>query len=170
MFVRMLYFDPGFMGWVFKFIVLFVAFSKNISPSAERGMKTEERKEGGWRKRRRRSDDAYVNPRREAAGIGRCFVLAGKTSRLSSRGGQRVSWKWKERRKWVENVTVCKLIFEIYCLDPRSNFFESVRTRKYCLRFWCAYHSSRTISPSPTSLRNRLKITVQILAWKKWVN
>ena len=46
MFVRMLYFDPGFMGWVFKFIVLFVAFSKNISPSAERGMKTEERKEG----------------------------------------------------------------------------------------------------------------------------
>ena len=76
MFVRMLYFDPGFTGWVFKFIVLFVAFSKNISPSAERGMKTEERKEG-----RRRSDDAYVNPRREAAGIGRCFVLAGKTSR-----------------------------------------------------------------------------------------
>ena len=90
MFVRMLYFDPGFMGWVFKFIVLFVAFSKNISPSAERGMKTEERKEG-----RRRSDDAYVNPRREAAGIGRCFVLAD----VSSRGGQQVRAVLKMKRK-----------------------------------------------------------------------
>ena len=42
-------------------------------------------------------------------------------------------------------------IMECYAHQKRCNIFESVRTRKYCLRFWCAYHSLRTFSPPTTS-------------------
>ena len=54
------------------------------------------------------------------------------------------------------------ILLECYAHQKRCNIFDSVRTRKYCLRFWCAYHSLRTFSPPPTSLRNRTKILVQI--------
>ena len=60
-------------------------------------------------------------------------------------------------------------IMECYAHQLSCNIFESLKTRKYCHRFWCAYHSFPTFSPPPTSLRNRPSITVQIHK-KKCVN
>ena len=64
-----------------KFIVLFVAFSKNIAF-------------GGTRKERGRFTDAYVNPRREASATRR-FVRED----VSSGGGQQTRAVLKMRRE-----------------------------------------------------------------------
>ena len=69
-------------GWVLKFIVLFVAFSKNIAF-------------GGTRKERGRFTDAYVNPRREASATRR-FV---REDVSSGGGGQQTRAVLKMRRE-----------------------------------------------------------------------
>ena len=68
-------------------------------------------------------------------------------------------------RLFVKNLSgpiSSKRVLECYVHQKRCNIFESVRMKKCCLRFWCAYHSLRTFLPIATSLRNQPKITLQI--------
>ena len=71
---------------MFKFIVLFVAFSKYIALS---GTGRIGRKEGD-----QAVDDAYVNPRREASTArAASFVQGGKTSQAEEVSRSTLSWK-----------------------------------------------------------------------------